>query len=94
MKKNCKELIKNSLEIKKYSKEKLKNYVLTGKMISLMKCLIAGQIKKKVSMSDYFPKSKSVKGNIKFDLDLSNYTPKADLQNATGVNTSNFVKKS
>ena len=45
-------------------------------------------------MSDYFPKSKSVKGNIKFDLDLSNYTPKADLQNATGVNTSNFVKKS
>ena len=32
-------------------------------------------------------------GNLKVELDLSNYATKADLKNATGVNTSNFAKK-
>ena len=30
---------------------------------------------------------------MKVELDLSNYAPKADLKNATGVDTSRFVKK-
>ena len=30
---------------------------------------------------------------MKVELDLSNYTTKADLKNATGVDTSNFSKK-
>ena len=30
---------------------------------------------------------------MKVELDLSNYTTKADLKNATGVNTSKFAKK-
>ena len=30
---------------------------------------------------------------MKVKLDLSNYATKADLQNATGINTSKFVEK-
>ena len=44
-------------------------------------------------MSEYFPKPKSLGANIKVELDLSNYATKADLKNATGVNTFNFAKK-
>ena len=31
--------------------------------------------------------------NVKVELDLSNYATKADLKNATGVDTSKFAKK-
>ena len=41
-------------------------------------------------MSEYFPEPKSSAGRVKVELDLSNYTTKADLKNATGVNTSKF----
>ena len=44
-------------------------------------------------MSEYFPKPKSVVKNVKVELDLSNYTTKADLKNATAVDTSKFTKK-
>ena len=44
-------------------------------------------------MSEYFPKSKSLVANVKVELDLSNYATKSDLQNATGVDTSNFAIK-
>ena len=44
-------------------------------------------------MRSYFPKPKSIKGNVKVELDLSNYAIKADLKNATGVDTSDFAKK-
>ena len=44
-------------------------------------------------MSEYFLKPKSLGANVKFELDLSNYATKADLKNATGVDTSDFVKK-
>ena len=44
-------------------------------------------------MSECFPKLKSLGKNVKIELDLSNYTTKADSKNATGVNTSYFVKK-
>ena len=33
------------------------------------------------------------KNKIKFELDLSNYTTKSDLKNASGVDTSGFAKK-
>ena len=36
-------------------------------------------------MSEYFPKPKSLGANVKVELDLSNYTTEADLNNATGV---------
>ena len=36
-------------------------------------------------MSEYFPKLKSLGANVKVELDLSNYTTKADLKNATGA---------
>ena len=32
-------------------------------------------------------------GNVKVELDLSNYVKKSDLKNATGVDTSKFPKK-
>ena len=41
-------------------------------------------------MSKYFPESKSFGGKAKVELDLSNYATKADLKNATGVDTSDF----
>ena len=44
-------------------------------------------------MSEYFPKPKSLGPNVKVELDLSNYATKADLKNATGVDTSDFAKK-
>ena len=44
-------------------------------------------------MSECFPKPESLGANEKVELDLSNYKTKADLKNATGVDTSDFVKK-
>ena len=44
-------------------------------------------------MSEYFPEPKSSGGSVKVELDLSNYATKADLKNATGVDTSRFTKK-
>ena len=44
-------------------------------------------------MSEYFPKPKSLGANGKVELDLSNYATKANLKNATGVDTSKFAKK-
>ena len=43
-------------------------------------------------MSEYFQKPKSLEANVKVELDLSNYATKADLKNATGVDTSDFPK--
>ena len=44
-------------------------------------------------MSEYFSELKSLGGRVKVELDLSNYTTKVDLKNATGVDTSKFAKK-
>ena len=44
-------------------------------------------------MSEYFPKPKFLRANVKVQLDWSNYTTGADFKNATGVDTSNFAKK-
>ena len=44
-------------------------------------------------MSEYFPKPKYLRANVKVELDLSNYETKADLKNATGVDISDFGKK-
>ena len=44
-------------------------------------------------MSEYFPKPKSLGTNVKVKLDLSSYSRKADLKNATVVDTSDFAKK-
>ena len=43
-------------------------------------------------MSEYLPKPKCSWGGLKVDVDLPNYATKADLTNATGVDTSKFVK--
>ena len=44
-------------------------------------------------MSEFFPKPKSLRANIKVELDLSNYATKSDSKNATGFDTSDFAKK-
>ena len=44
-------------------------------------------------MSEYFLEPKSLGGNVKIELDLSNYVTKADSKNATGVDTSKFAKE-
>ena len=45
-----------------------------------------------VQMSRYFPKMKPL-GNVKVELDLSNYATKADLKSAKGADISKFAKK-
>ena len=44
-------------------------------------------------MSEYFPKPKPLRENVKIELDLPNYAAKVDLKNATVVDTSNLAKK-
>ena len=44
-------------------------------------------------MSELFTEPKSSGGNVKVELDLSNHVTKADLKNATGVDTSKLTKK-
>ena len=43
-------------------------------------------------MSECFPEPKPSGGKVKVKLDLSNYTTKADLNNATGFDTLKFAK--
>ena len=43
-------------------------------------------------MSKYFPKSRSLEGNVKVDLDLSSYATNANLKNTTVVDTLKFAK--
>ena len=58
--------------------------------------LIVGLIKNTLyKMSQYFPKPyRRFGGNINVKVDLSNYATKADLKNATEIDTSNFALKS
>ena len=44
-------------------------------------------------MSEYFPKPTRLGGNVKVELDLSNYATKGDLKKSAGVDTSKFAKK-
>ena len=44
-------------------------------------------------MNEYFLEPKSSGKRLKIKLDLCNYATKANLKNATGVDTSNFAKK-
>ena len=44
-------------------------------------------------MSEKFPKPRSLGENVNAELDLSSYSIKADLKNATDVDTSQFAKK-
>ena len=66
--------------------------MLNGKIsISL---LTVGSIKKEiVLMSEHFPVPKSLGRRGKVELDLFNYATKADLKNATNVDTSKLAKK-
>ena len=44
-------------------------------------------------MSEYFPEPKSFGGQVKAELDLSNYATKTDLKNVAGLDTWSFAKK-
>ena len=44
-------------------------------------------------MSKYFPEPKFLGERVKVELDLFSYATKADVKNATGVDTSSFAKK-
>ena len=44
-------------------------------------------------MRRYFPKPKSLTANVKVELDSPNYATTTGLKNATGVNATNFAKK-
>ena len=66
--------------------------MLNGKTTIVL--LTVGLIKKDITqMIEYFPEPKSSRGTLKVELDLSNYAPKLDFKNATGVDTSYFAKR-
>ena len=44
-------------------------------------------------MSEYFPESKFLRRKVKVELDFFNYATKANLKNATEVDTSKLAKK-
>ena len=44
-------------------------------------------------MSKYFLKPKSLRANLRVELDLSNYAIEADFRNAMGNDTSDIAKK-
>ena len=44
-------------------------------------------------MREHFRKPKSLGANVKVELDLSNYATKSYLQNATGVDTADYAKR-
>ena len=44
-------------------------------------------------MSEYFPKPRLLRRNVKVELDLCSYATKPDLKNETGVDTSKLTKK-
>ena len=58
--------------------------------------LIARLMKKTLyKMSQYFPKPHNrFSGNVKVELDLSNYATKTDLNRETGIDMSNLALKS
>ena len=98
-KKKMQKRIKNYLELKKLLREKLINYKLNGKVKiihnsnKIYNYNIWIDIKDVAYLSEYFPKSNSLGGRVKVQLDLSNYVTETDLQNATGLDTSSFAKK-
>ena len=69
------------------------NYSLNAEAMILL--LIVGLITKiSLDKTCYFPEPYNRSRNkIKVELDLSNYATRSDLKNATGVDTSKFVKK-
>ena len=44
-------------------------------------------------MNEYFPKPNSLRQRVKVELNLCNYATNASLKNATGVDTSDFAKR-
>ena len=46
-----------------------------------------------VQISEFFPESKSSGRTVKVELDLSNYATKADLKNATGIDTYKLLNR-
>ena len=44
-------------------------------------------------MGQYFPSYRNSRGDIKVDLDLSNYATKTDLKNLAHVDVSSFASK-
>ena len=90
-KKNYKKQIKESLELKKQSREKdNKLYVKWKEYNNLFNSWI--DKREIVWMGEYFPKPKSLGANVKIKLDLSNYATKPNLKNATGIDTLSFTK--
>ena len=74
-------------------KEKETNYAPNGKVMIVHS--IVRLIKTLYKTSQYFRKPYgSFKGSVKVDLDLSSYATRADLKNATGVDTSKLAIKS
>ena len=45
-----------------------------------------------ITMSEYFPKLRPLRRNVKIQLDLSNYAKKASLKNVTSVDTLKLAK--
>ena len=85
IKKNCKNTSQKEFRVEKVINRKGEKLYVKWK-----DCDNSSKI---MLMSEYFPKPIPLGGNAKIKLDLSNYPTKADLRNATGVDTSKFAEK-
>ena len=65
--------------------------MLNGKAVIIL--LSVGLMNKTYKYKWVFSKTEIFRGKLKVELDLSNYATKANLKNATGVDTSDFAKK-
>ena len=72
---------KKECRVEKVITEKVINYMLNGKTTTIL------------FNSKYFAKLRLLGGNVEVEYDLSNYSAKADLKNAAGIDTLKFVKK-
>ena len=82
--------MKMNLELKKLSREKVIIYMLNGKVTII---LLTVGLKKRHSINEWiFYKTYTFDGNVKIELDLSNYATKEDFKKCYKCNKSKLAK--
>ena len=81
-----------SKRIQNWKSDENKNWDCMSNGRAVITRSIAGLIWKTLRMNQQFPEPyKHSGGNVRFELDLSNYATKFDLKGATGIDTSTLI---
>ena len=91
MTKIFKKQVKKEFRIEKVIKKKAINHMLNGKDTII--CSTIRLIKYSINEWTFSKRNKSLGGNVKIELNLCNYATKADLEIETGVDTTDFSKR-